>query len=322
MSDSLRSAIDALAAHADRRALAASSAALSSVYRADPGRPRTAGAMEGDAARLAYLATRFPATVAALARVGAEVAARVDLSSVDEVLELGAGPGATPWALADLVSPTARFTLVDEDHRMLAIAGALAERRWPGEARRVTTTLARLSAPEAVGAADLVVVSYALGEIAPGARSDLVSRAWAAARRALVVVEPGTTEGFARVLDARGLGLRLGGHLLAPCPHEAACPVAGPDWCHFSVRLERSRLHRQLKGGTLGYEDEKFSYVVLAREAGPRASARLVRRPTVHPRHVVLSTCGPEGLDEVTITKREGPRYRTARHARWGDGWE
>ena len=53
------------------------------------------------------------------------------------------------------------------------------------------------------------------------------------------------------------------------------------DWCHFAARVNRSALHRRLKEGQLGYEDEKYSYVAAAATghlARP-ASGRIVRHP-------------------------------------------
>nr|MCU0255381.1 hypothetical protein [Vicinamibacterales bacterium] len=71
MSPSLRAAIDACLAGTDRRAVARAAAALSDAYRHAPDRPTLR--MDGPT-RLAYLATRFPATLAALTAVAREAA--------------------------------------------------------------------------------------------------------------------------------------------------------------------------------------------------------------------------------------------------------
>jgi ribosomal protein RSM22 (predicted rRNA methylase) len=107
--------------------------------------------------------------------------------------------------------------------------------------------------------------------------------------------------------------------MAAPCPGGGACPVIEPDWCHFAARVERSSLHRQLKGGDLGYEDEKFSYVALGRHAVEPAASRIVRRPHHQPGLIVLQTCSPQGLQSVRVSKRDRSRFRAARHAAWGD---
>ena len=98
--------------------------------------------------------------------------------------------------------------------------------------------------------------------------------------------------------------------------------AAAKDWCHFSQRLERSSEHRQLKGGGLGYEDEKFSYVVATRNDVTPAKERIVRHPRKHSGHVQLLLCTPRGLEERTITKSQKENYRKARKAEWGDEWE
>jgi hypothetical protein len=51
-------------------------------------------------------------------------------------------------------------------------------------------------------------------------------------------------------------------------------PLIAPDWCHFTQRLQRSRAHKHLKAADLPYEDEKFSYVILARAACRASCAR------------------------------------------------
>ncbi|OEV06170.1 small ribosomal subunit Rsm22 family protein, partial [Streptomyces nanshensis] len=177
---------------------------------------------------------------------------------------------------------------------------------------------------EELPAADLVTVSYVLGEL-PEREQTAVVGAAARAGRAVVVTEPGTPEGYARVIAARDLLVAAGLRVLAPCPHSAPCPmVPGEDWCHFAARVSRSSLHRQVKGGSLPYEDEKFSYVAAAypEVAGGPAAGRIVRRPQKRKGQVLLELCTAEnGLRPATVTKRHGADYRAARDVKWGDVW-
>jgi ribosomal protein RSM22 (predicted rRNA methylase) len=91
--------------------------------------------------------------------------------------------------------------------------------------------------------------------------------------------------------------------------------------------VERTSLHRQLKGGTLGYEDEKFSYLVAARpeviaDKDSPAYSRLVRHPGKHSGHVQLTLCTPQGLIENrTVARSSKIAYKAARKAEWGDAW-
>lgn len=145
----------------------------------------------------------------------------------------------------------------------------------------------------------------------------------AASAQTVVIVEAGTPAGYTRVIEARDRLIAAGFRVAAPCPHSAACPIApGEDWCHFSARVSRSSLHRQVKGGSLPYEDEKFSYVAATRLPATPASARVIRRPQIRKGQVLLDLCEPdEQLTRRTVTKRHGDLYKAARDAAWGDGW-
>ena len=96
---------------------------------------------------------------------------------------------------------------------------------------------------------------------------------------------------------------------------------AAGDWRHFAARVERSALHRRLKAGELGHEDEKFSYAVWSREPFPRAQARIVRHPLVEPGRITLQVCGAEGLRVQRVTKTNRNDFRSARKSTWGDEW-
>ena len=95
--------------------------------------------------------------------------------------------------------------------------------------------------------------------------------------------------------------------------------AAANDWCHFPVRVERTSLHRRLKGGVLGYKDEKFSYLIAARRRIAPAPTRIVRHPQKHSGHIRLTLCTPQGIEQRTVPKSQKELYKAARKADWGE---
>jgi ribosomal protein RSM22 (predicted rRNA methylase) len=150
----------------------------------------------------------------------------------------------------------------------------------------------------------------------------VVERAWAATRRALIVIEPGTPFHFDGILAVRDHLIRHGAFIAAPCPHASRCPMADvDDWCHMPARVERTSLHRRLKAAALPYEDEKFSYVVATREPVQRTTARIIRRPEMEKGFVALTLCTPSGLQREGVTRSDRDAFRRARKANWGDAF-
>jgi len=138
----------------------------------------------------------------------------------------------------------------------------------------------------------------------------------------LVVIEPGTPKNFSTIAQIRTQLIKGGGRPIAPCPHANACPMAvANDWCHFAVRLERTAEHRHLKSGTLGFEDEKFSYLAFSKEAVSMPLSRIVRHPEIHGGHIRLTLCTAEGLKSTIVTRSEKESFRAARKENWGDEW-
>lgn len=308
----LQTGIDDLVHGINPKELERSARALSDAYRS--GGASRAARTPGDIA--AYLATRAPATYAAAAAVFARIRELRPDWSPRSVLDLGAGPGIAAWAAAEAWRQIAAVTLVEAEPEMARAGRALA-RTGPEALQKASWIVSDAGAPGT--RADLVVVSYVIGELTSAARDDLVREAWAQTTDTLVIIEPGTTAGYRRTLAARDAVIAAGGSTLAPCPHNAPCPLLDDDWCHFSVRLPRSRTHRIAKNAERGFEDEKFSYVVLTKSEARPATARIIRRPEQNPGHVVFSLCTSNGLEKRTITRRQKEAYRDARKRLWGD---
>ncbi len=313
--DELRDAIDAELADIDTVSLVRSARQLSERYR----RGEFASApLKTAADRAAYFAVRMPATFAATSYVFSQAAVRLN-TPVHSLLDLGAGPGTAAWAAARTF-PLETITLVERDPGLVATGRRLASHGTHSSLSEAAWVHADLRSLPTLELHDLVLFSYSAGELRD--ISQCLNTAWNLARVALIVIEPGTTRGFATILRARQMLIDAGAQLAAPCPHHLQCPLAAADdWCHFAVRLERTSRHRRLKGAELGYEDEKFSYIVGARTAVKQADTRIVRHPLKHPGHVQMLLCTPTGLVRRTLTKSNKEAYRRSRKAEWGDEW-
>lgn len=301
----------------DGKTLARAAAELSSRYQREQ---FSSPVLSSDVHRAAYLAVRLPATFSANANVFREVTRRAGEATVESMLDLGAGPGTALLAAKEVFPGLRRATLLETDQAWLKIGRRLIEQVHPD----MTASWLRydLRQPLPAEAHDLVVISYALGELPRGVVESVIRAAWRMTGRFLVIVEPGTVRGFEIIHSIRSSLITSGVKILAPCPHYNACPMAmAGDWCHFAQRVERTSLHRQLKGGELGFEDEKFSYIVATRTEAILPEARLVRHPRKHSGHIQLTLCTAGKLIQQTVTKSQKVLYRRARKAEWGEGW-
>ena len=316
----LRSALTRAVSGADSGELARATEALVARYRSVA--PASAPILASRVRVAAYASYRMPATHAALARVLDAVAAPG--LAPRSLLDLGGGTGAAAWAAAGVFASLESITVLDQVEDALALGRALAADA-PSPALAGATFRRAFAGAWPDLEADLVTVSYVLSELDQRQQDTLVADAMRRGR-AVVVAEPGTPDGYARVLRVRAALMAAGWTLLGPCAHEADCPLAPGDWCHFAARLERSAEHRRLKGAELSYEDEKFSWVAAASPGvmqpaqGGALSARILRHPLKRKGFVEFQACRPDGTaGREVISKKAGERYRRARDAEWGD---
>jgi ribosomal protein RSM22 (predicted rRNA methylase) len=296
--------------------LARAASALSRRYRSETqdGRWHVAD----DLSARAYLAARLPATFAAVRAAMEYTAGMLPDFSPQTLLDVGAGPGTALWAAADCWPDVASASMIEGSAamrswgEMLAREAAVPDIRWHGgdAADHLAQQLPH----------DLVTLAYVLSELAPDAQDRLIERLWALTRDTLLVVEPGTPAGWRRVLRAREVLLGAGANMIAPCPHAQACPLQEPDWCHFSRRVSRSRIHRLAKEAEVPWEDEKYIYLAVSRRAADLPKARVIAPPQQTSGKVSLKLCQRDGTSaQRLVTRREGEDYKIARRVEWGD---
>jgi ribosomal protein RSM22 (predicted rRNA methylase) len=310
----LKSALDAKLQGRSRNEAAGRAALISRTYRDGGG----SAAIASEADALAYALARMPATYAA---VTASLNALREITpgyAPKSLLDVGAGPGTATWAAAEAFASLRSFTLLDANTalRTLALGLAHGSSRLGGMTYNKGEARAALRDAEA---ADLVVASYMIGEIDDAGRTALAALLWAKTRDTLLVVEPGTPAGYARIIAIRQQLIAAGAHVAAPCPHDGPCPLQPPDWCHFTQRLPRSQAHRQIKGAELPFEDEKFAYVALMRTPIAQRPARVLAQPVLTKVEVSAKLCTADGLVLARVPRRAKADYARARRWRWGD---
>ena len=310
----LKAALEARLHGVSRNEAAERAAAISKTYR-DGG---NSAAIRSETDALAYALARMPATYAAdIASLNALCEIRPDFAPAS-LLDVGAGPGTATWAAAQAFPSLREFTLLDANEALRVLGLGLAAE----EARFCDIRYERGNASAALAnadPADLVVASYVIGELGDTERPALASAMWQKTRDTLLVIESGTPAGYARIIALRAQLLAEGGHVAAPCPHDGACPLASPDWCHFTQRLQRSRAHKQIKGAELPFEDEKFCYVALTRAPVTQRPSRVLAQPVLGKAEVTAKLCTPGGLEIARVPRRDKAGYAAARRWRWGD---
>ena len=276
---------------------------------------------------LSYAATRMPATYGAAKAALSHSLDCLGQEMPRSFLDVGAGTGAVGWAIASLLND-ARGICLERESAMIDLG-----KRLMGFAPQIFSGVSwqkfDLITDPLGERAQLVTAGYMLNEMDAGSRSKAIAKLWQATERLLILIEPGTPAGFGVINEARQQLLGAGARMVAPCPigpndqENYPCPAVSPNWCHFSCRIPRSRAHMQLKNASVPYEDEKYSFVAVARESAQPAKARVLRHPQIRKGNIGLELCTGGALEQRTVSKRQKEVFRAARKADAGDpfGW-
>ncbi|MFZ4772917.1 MAG: small ribosomal subunit Rsm22 family protein [Chlamydiia bacterium] len=249
----------------------------------------------------AYFLYRTPATQAVLKKV----LAHLEGERYKTALELGSGPGSSYPVLKDLFCE--KIVYIEKETGF--------HREYPGVTWIFRDFLENFDYPES----DLVLFSYSLGELNSTEQFLALEKGLRAMKKRIVIVEPGTPAGFKTLLQARDYLIEKGCTIEAPCYHSASCPKKEKPWCHFSVRLQRSRIHRQIKGGTLGYEDEKYCYIVASLEPLDKEKFTILDTPKVEKHRLQMNLCTAQGEKIFECKAKSKELFKILKKKGWGE---
>lgn len=274
--------------------------------------------LSDEMAAYAYLAARLPATYAAVfSSLDAVAKLRADFSPAS-LLDVGAGPGTVLWAATQCWPELKQATLLEASSAVRAVGCQLSDEAGLERIEWLAHDIVKERS--ALPKADLVTLAYVLDELATPDRNTLIERLWAACENMLLLIEPGTPAGWQRIIDAREQLIGAGAFVVAPCAHQQICGIQGLDWCHFSRRVARSKIHRLTKQADVPWEDEKFIYLAASRFEGQRAENRVLSPVKMSRGKAELKLCCNDGtiVDKI-ITRRDGDRFKKVRRIDWGD---
>ena len=161
---------------------------------------------------------------------------------------------------------------------------------------------------------DVLLVSHVIGELDEQGRDTL--KALMQRSKRIIMVEPGNRLVSRRLSTMRDELLETF-HVVAPCPHQGACPslVDRNDWCHFFATPPAevftdgfwARIAREL---SIDLRSLPYAFLALVNKstgvtpAAPEEEERLLGRAEITKYVARMRSCSEDSLSFVEITKR------------------
>lgn len=283
-------------------------------YRTNEGEGKRLLKSEDEA--VAYAISRMPATYGAVYDA-LKHSLEIYNPSIKTIADIGAGTGAGSIAVNELLD-VEKIECFEREDAMQRI-GKKIFNNYDNISERANWNEFDICKDEINERYDLVVVSYMLNEISDEKKYIIIEKLWKIFDKMLLIVEPGTMKGYKNIINAKKELIEKGGRIVAPC-RSNECKLPENDWCNFSCRVQRTKIHKELKEGNAPYEDEKYIYIAVTKEKiYDTYKKRILRHPMIYSGFVKLKVCDKDEIKEITITKKYKESFKIARKSQAGD---
>lgn len=264
---------------------------------------------------IAYALSRMPATYEAVTNCIKSIFEN-NKFDIKTILDVGAGTGAATWAAYDFFE-NQKFLCLERENEMINIGKKLMQDSH--FKKYIEWEQFDIIENNIEGKFDLVIVSYMMNELPKNKIDIAIEKLWNATSKILLVLEPGTPKGFSNIISIREFLLKSKASIIAPCTHQNRCLIQDNDWCQFTCRVQRSKIHKQLKGGSSPYEDEKFSYIAVSKSECVKSKNRILRHPIINKGFSEFKVCSVDGIKNIKLSKKDGILYKEAKKKSSGD---
>lgn len=283
-------------------------------YRTNEGEGKRLLKSENEA--LAYAISRMPATYEAVYN-SLKHSIEIYNPNIKTMADIGAGTGAGAIAVNEILD-IEEIECFEREDAMRKIGKKIFDNYY-NISEKSNWNKFDICKDEIAKKYDLVVVSYMLNEISNDKKDIVVEKLWRICNKMLLIVEPGTMQGYNNMINAKKKLIEKGGKIVAPCISNE-CKLQKNDWCNFSCRVQRTKIHKELKEGNVPYEDEKYIYIAATKdEINNTDKKRILRHPMIYSGFVKLKVCDKNEIKEITITKKDKEKFKVARKSIAGD---
>ncbi|MCQ2978908.1 MAG: small ribosomal subunit Rsm22 family protein [Clostridia bacterium] len=268
-----------------------------------------------DIEAVSYANVRMAATYGSVYNIIEHLLNNINYEDIPRsILDVGAGTGSASWAIAEQINLDNILCLERED-AMLKLGEKLMDENF--SCNNVKWQKFDVLNNKITDKKDLVIASYMINELNDDIKDEVIDELWNSANKFLVIVEPGTKMGFNNIKKIRERLLSKGANIVLPCPCDE-CKISEDDWCHFTIRVARTKIHKELKEADVPYEDEKFSYIVLSKIKTDKCNMRVMRHPIIETGKVTLTVCSKDGVSEKCFRKKDD-EFKIAKKLNCGD---
>lgn len=251
-----------------------------------------------------YAISRMPSTFAVIYTLISDLIKQNKIENIDSIIDVGSGTGSGFFACKELFGDV-DISLFERDKNMIDIF----DRFETGEIVKRFDFL-----KDSIDkSADLVFSNYVFSELNEDGRKIALKKMLDCSNKYVLIVDTGTPVTYENFMKLKKIVLEMGYKVIAPCQSEK-CGLKN-DYCQFYARVERSSLLKMAKSAKLSYEDEKYFYLLIAKNIGNQDNSkrRVIRRPQIKTNFVDVRLCTNAGVVDEKFTKKDKDLYKLAR---------